>query len=399
MSHASTSAVERAPGSRWDWPLIVAWAGLTAMGLLMILSASSLDADSVYGNSLHYVFRQMSGVALGVLVGSVLMVTPWRWLRKASVPVFLLALVLCLLVISPLGRSVNGAQRWISLGFINLQPSELLKIGLVLALSDYLARNEGRMRDIVGVVVPGLAFLTFSVLAILPQKDFGTTVLLLGATAVCFFVAGVQWRYLVVGGGVGGSLLALLVAIEPYRLRRLIGFTDPFSDADGAGYQVVQGWIALATGGLTGSGLAGGVAQRGFLPEAHTDFIAAVIGEEFGAVGWAIMVCLQLVLVWRGLEIASRAADLWGTLVASGMTALLAAQCIINLGVIGALFPNKGLVLPFLSYGASAVLAHTVVVGVLLRVGHEQGPVLPPAPAPAPGLAGRVRGVAPHLSA
>ncbi|NCG22325.1 MAG: FtsW/RodA/SpoVE family cell cycle protein, partial [Rhodobacterales bacterium] len=152
----------------------------------------------------------------------------------------------------------------------------------------------------------------------------------------------------------------------------------PFAAQAGAGYQVVQGWIALATGGLTGAGLAAGVAQRGFLPEAHTDFIIAVIGEELGAVGWTITVLLLAGLVWRGIVIASRADTLFGMLVASGITTMFAAQIIINVGVVGGLMPPKGLVLPFLSYGASAVMVHAFCVGILLRIGMETDAVLVP---------------------
>ena len=164
---------------------------------------------------------------------------------------------------------------------------------------------------------------------------------------------------------------------------------DPFADPDGAGYQVVQGWIALAAGGLGGTGLASGVAQRGFLPEAHTDFIMAVIGEELGAVGWTLTVLLLVGLVWRGLVIAGRSPTLFGTLVATGISVMFAAQAIINIGVVGGVLPAKGLVLPFLSYGASAVLCHAMCVGVLLRIGMEsEAQVALELPSPRPTQAG-----------
>jgi cell division protein FtsW len=185
------------------------------------------------------------------------------------------------------------------------------------------------------------------------------------------FVAGLPWKWLGLGGGLAGSALAALIAVEPYRMVRLMSFVDPFKDQSGAGYQVVQGWIALATGGLFGQGMASGVAQRGFLPEAHTDFISAVVGEELGALGWAVMVLLFLSLVWRAFVIASRADNLFCMLIAVGLGSLIGAQCVINLGVVGGLMPNKGLVLPFLSYGASAAMAHSLVVGILLRVSME----------------------------
>jgi cell division protein FtsW len=257
---------------------------------------------------------------------------------------------------------------------------------LVLALSHYLAINEGRLRD--GAVLVSSAFLVvIPVVFVLPQKDFGTTVILFGLSGVLMFVAGLQWRWVVGFGSLMVAALGGLIAIEPYRMQRLVSFLDPFEDSSGAGYQVVQGWIALATGGLFGQGFGGGVAQRGFLPEAHTDFISAVVGEEFGAIGWAMMVLLLLGIVWRALVIASRARDLFGMLVATGMAALLGAQCIINLGVVGGVMPNKGLVLPFMSYGASAILAHTLVVGILLRISMDAEPEGAVAPARAGRLA------------
>jgi len=254
-----------------------------------------------------------------------------------------------------------------------VQPSEFAKVALVLILSHYLANNRGRLKDIVGVGLPGMCLLTPLVILIIFQKDFGTTVILLGLSGVLFFVAGLQWRYIAGGITAALGLLVLLVLAEPYRMKRLTSFTDPFADPDGAGYQVVQGWIALASGGVFGTGLATGVAQRGFLPEAHTDFISAVIGEELGAVGWMFTIVLILGLVWRGFLISTRARDLFGMLVATGITTMFAAQAVINMGVVCGLVPPKGLVLPFLSYGASAVLVHSLCVGLLLRVSLESG--------------------------
>ncbi len=178
-------------------------------------------------------------------------------------------------------------------------------------------------------------------------------------------------------GAVAVVLGAILAVIEPYRVRRLLSFTDPLENADGSGYQVVQGWIAMASGGWTGQGLAGGVAQRGNLPEAHTDFIAAVVGEDLGAIGVSVMVAAFVVLVWRGYGIAARATDLYGALVATALSTLLASQALVNLGVLVGWAPPKGLVLPFLSYGASAVVAHLLCVGILLRISIHADPDRP----------------------
>jgi len=355
----------------WDWPLVAITVVLAGLGLLMILSSSSLSADARYGNAMHYVTRQLVGMGMGGALAFVAIVAPWTWLRRASWPAYLATIFLMALVMTPLGYSANGATRWISLGPINLQPSEFAKLATIVIMAHYLSCNEGRLRDVVGVVFPGLTLMVPLLVLVIFQRDFGTTVILIGLAGVLLFVAGLQWRYIF---GLLSGVIALLfglIVMEPFRIRRLMSFLDPFADPDGAGYQVVQGWIALATGGLTGAGLASGVAQRGFLPEAHTDFIVAVIGEELGAIGWTVTVLLLVGLIWRGIVIASRSDSLFGMLVAVGISAMFGAQAIINIGVVGGVLPAKGLVLPFLSYGASAAMLNVFCVGILLRISME----------------------------
>lgn len=356
--------------NRLDWPLAVVYGLLAGFGLLMILSASSLEADAKYGDSFRFVVRQSFGIGVGLTITLGILATPIRWLRKAVWPVYGLSMASLLMVLTPLAHTANGATRWFRLGPVNVQPSEFMKIALVLGLAHYLAINQGKLRDH-AVLLVSMVLLFGPIVFMLPQKDFGTTVILLGLAGVLLFVAGLPLRWMATLGALAASLLGVLIAIEPYRMVRLMSFSDPFQDQSGAGYQVVQGWIALATGGLMGQGMASGVAQRGFLPEAHTDFISAVVGEELGAFGWALMVTLFLLLVWRALVIASRSRDLFTMLVAMGLASLIGAQVIINLGVVGGLMPNKGLVLPFLSYGASAAMAHSIVVGILLRMSME----------------------------
>lgn len=360
-----------APRPGWDWPLVGIAATLAGFGLLMILSASSLGADATYGDALHFVTRQVSGIVAGGLAAALAMRLSWTALRKGAWPAYLGTLALLVAVMSPLGHQAKGATRWIQLGPINLQPSEIAKLALIVILADYLANNRGRLKDVVGVGLPGMGLVLPLVVSVIFQKDFGTTVILLGLAGVLFFVAGLQWRYVVGGAAAAVGLLGLLVVLEPYRIQRLVSFLDPFADPGDAGYQVVQGWIALATGGPFGTGLASGVAQRGFLPEPHTDFISAVIGEELGMLGWCLAVALQIGLVWRAMVIARKAPDLFGMLAAVGIGAMFGAQAFINLGVVGGVLPAKGLVLPFLSYGASAAAVHTLCVGLLLRISRE----------------------------
>ena len=357
--------------SGWDRPLFVTTCMLCGFGLLMILSASYAGADHDYGDPSHYFIRQVIGIGIGAVGATVILVAPWRLLRRAVWPAYFITILLGFAVLSPLGHSVNGASRWLSLGPMNFQPSELAKLAVILAVAHFLACNEGRLKDVAGVALPA-AGLAFPFLLLMKyQKDFGTMVILTGLTGVLLFVAGLQKRWLV-----GAVAMVIPVAVhqisaQAYRLRRLEAYWDPFKHAEDAGYQVVQAMVALATGGAIGTGLASGVGQSGFIPEPHTDFISAVIGEELGAFGWCLTVGLQMVLVWRILVVSERARDLFGSLVAVGVATMLGAQAVINLGVVSGLIPNKGLVLPFLSYGASAVIVQVIAVGIVLRVGLE----------------------------
>ncbi|MBX2798747.1 MAG: putative lipid II flippase FtsW [Myxococcales bacterium] len=367
-SASDVSSQRRLVRVTWDWPLIVCTALLVVFGLLMIQSASAEFADAAFRDRLHFVKRQSVGLGIGLVASMVLMALPYEVLRRLAIPAYGVTLFLMFLVMTPLGHSVNGATRWLLFGPITVQPSEIAKLALVMVLADYLTNNRGRLHDVVGVGLPGVGLLLPMMAMMVYQRDFSTTLILLGLAAVLFIIAGLRWGYVVGGIAVGAVVLAALVRIEPYRMRRLAGFADPFADPGGAGYQVVQGWIALATGGATGTGLANGVAQRGFLPEPYTDFIIAVIGEELGAVGVGLAMLLLLLLVWRALVIAQRAPDLFGMLAATGLGAMFAIQAIINVGVVGGLFPATGLVLPFLSYGASAAVINVMAVGILLKV-------------------------------
>ncbi len=356
----------------WDWWLFGATCILCGFGLLMIYSASYAGADRTYGDPSHYFTRQVIGIGIGVVAATLVLVVPWRWLRRAVLPTHIATLILLGAVLSPLGHSAKGASRWLALGPMNFQPSELAKLVFVISMAHFLACNEGRLKDVVGVVLPALVLQLAPFVGLMYfQKDFGTTVILAGLSGVLLFVAGLQKRWLVGGAAVALVGLAAMVVGEEYRQRRLISFLDPFADIEGTGYQIIQGWIALATGGPTGTGITSGVAQRGFLPEPHTDFISAVIGEELGAVGWCCAAGLQMFLVWRIVLVSGRARDLFGGLVAVGIATLFGAQAIINLGVVAGLMPAKGLVLPFLSYGASAVIVHVLAAGIVLRVGLE----------------------------
>lgn len=356
-----------------DWILLAVVVGLIGFGLLMLASASSYVADDTYGNALHFPARQLAGLAGGAVVGGALVFAPWYRVRRMGWPAYALALFGLVLVLTPLGVEANGAARWIGMGGVNIQPSEFAKIALILLLASYLDANSGRLRDVVGVVVPTLWLVLPMLVLLLFEPDFGSTVIMACLTGLLLILAGLRWRWVALLGALGSFAGGMLVAIEPYRWRRLTSFLNPYADPEGAGYQVVQAWIAMAMGGLRGEGMATGVAQRGFLPEAHTDFIAAVVTEELGAAGWLLLIICYGLLLWRGTVIATRAPDLFGSLLAGGITGLFGMQIFINLGVVAGWMPAKGLVLPFMSYGASAVAAHAICIALLLRVALASG--------------------------
>ncbi len=374
MSSITSDITAAAPQSRtgsWDWWLLGVTFGLCGLGLLMILSASSVMADQNYGDALRFVTRQIMGLGIGLAAAVTALVVPWRWYRTRAHYVLGASALMLALVWTPLGHGAKGARRWLDLGPLNIQPSEVAKVAVILFASHYLAKNAHKLKDLVGGVLPLLGLCGIPIFLTFIQPDFGSTVILCGLVGYLLIVAGMRTLWVMIGGTVAVAGLASLAVLAPYRIRRLASFTDPLENASGDGYQVVQGWIALAQGGLFGQGLGNGIAQRGFLPEPHTDFIGAVIGEELGAIGWLVMVACYGIVLWRGTVLASRAGGLYGNLLAGGVTTLLAVQAIINLGVIVGWVPPKGLVLPFVSYGASAVVVHVLCIGLLLRVGLE----------------------------
>lgn len=369
---AEDRAASPGGGTGFDMLLFGAAASLAVFGLVMVTSASSHYSLKIYDHQWAFGLRQLVGVVLGALAGLAILRVPWELFKRASFPAYVVAVVMLALVQSPLGHAAKGAPRWLRIGSMNVQPSEFAKIALAMVLAHHLARNVGYIKDVIAVVLPALgAYVLPMLLLVFLQRDLGSIALLLGVAGVAFLVAGLEWKWVT-----GAALSALagvvvLVISEPYRAQRVISFLDPHSDAEDGGYQVVQGWVALAVGGVGGQGLGNGVAQQGFLPEAHTDMILAVVGEELGVLGWATAMLLQGVLLWRGTEIASNAKGLYEMILAACITSVMAAQVIVNTGVIAGLVPPKGLVLPFMSYGASAVLFHTMAIAILLRIGME----------------------------
>ena len=351
-----------------DRILAAAVAVLLVLGLIMVQSASGPESAEKIGDAWFYVKRQTIGVVGGVSLCLVAALVPYHWLKKSAWFIYVGVIIALLLLMVPgVGREVNGATRWIGVGGFNIQPSEFAKVALVLTTALLISKNVGRLNDL---KIAGLVFLApFPLMfLVLGQPDFGTTVLLLGLTFVLFFIGGLPSRFLVTFAAGAVAIGTPVMLLASYRMRRLESFLDPWADAAGSGYQVIQSMIAFQSGGLTGQGLGESHAKHMFLPEPWTDFVSSVMAEELGLIGVFFLLALYGVVVVRGMSIARRAPDFFGMLVASAVTALIAGQALLNLGVAMGVLPPKGLVLPFMSYGVSAIMVHLLCVGLLLNI-------------------------------
>ena len=351
--------------------LIAIVAILIGLGLVMVYSASAVLAAEATGDEARYFSRQLISVVVGLLLCVGTAVTPTRVFRRYRVLFYAACIFGLLLCFVPgVANSVNGASRWIGFGSVNVQPSEFTKIAVLIWLAHFLDRNRKTISDR-RTVMKAIAIPVLPMVLILLEPDFGTTAILAGLTFTMLFIAGL--RPLHIGVLTGGALAVGIPAMlmEQYRIRRLLSFMDPWETMDSTGYHIIQSWIAMHSGGVWGQGLGNSIAKLHYLPEPWTDFIGSVIAEELGLVRLIGMITLYALLVWRGLYIARRARDSFGMYLAGTITAMIGAEAFFNLAVIMGLVPPKGLVLPFISYGASAMMSHLWAIGILLSITAE----------------------------
>ncbi len=370
VSHARDAP--RVP--RYDPVLLGAVLLLTMLGVVMVYSASAVYAGARLGDGLWFFKRQLAGAALGLLALLLALRIGYRRLEKLAAPLLLLSLVLLALVHVPgLGRAAGGARRWLALGPIQFQPSELVKLALVLWLARSLSRRQEKIRAFSAGLLPHLVVLGIAASLLLLEPDFGTTVVIAGLTFALLFVAGARITWLASGVMLGAPIAAFLVWHSPYRLRRVLAFLDPWADPRGHGYQAVESLLAFGAGGTAGVGLGGSHQKLFFLPAAHTDFILSIVGEELGFVGVSAVLLLFAALVFRGLKAAHAAPDAFGCYLALGLTLLLALEALVNAGMALSLLPTKGMALPFLSYGMTSAVASLLAAGILLSVSGGAG--------------------------
>ncbi len=362
----------RMPGM--DGVLATAVLVLTGFGIVMVASAS-LHLAGHDGDGLRYVNRHLFALALGVLLGWAVYRTPTELWHKASTVLYFVGLGLLALVFVPgLGREANGALRWVAAGPLSLQTSEFMKLFIVLYMAGYLVRRQIEVAHSPWGFVKPIILLIIACALLMLQPDFGTTaVLLMTAFGMLFLGGAPLWQFASLLT-LAISALVVLVVISPYRLERVTTFLNPWEHAQDAGYQLAQALIAFGRGEWTGVGLGNGIQKQFYLPEAHTDFVMAVVGEEFGLLGTLLVICMFSLIVWRSYAIGARAevrGDRYAAYVAYGLGLWIGMQAFINVGVNVGLLPTKGLTLPFLSYGSNSLIVCCMAVGMLLRVRYE----------------------------
>ena len=357
-----------------DIILLSAVLTLLAIGLVMVGSASMDVSGDIFGGPLQVVSRQLLFTVIGLLVMAGTMLLPTDYIRQWSWVGLVVAGVLLVLVLL-VGREINGSTRWIPLGFFNLQASEVAKLGVVIYMAGYLVRHLEQVRSSWWGFLKPLVIMVLVGAALLAEPDLGALVVLAVAVMGMIFMAGMPLIQILGMIALASLAVGLLIMVEPYRMARITAFTDPWAHAYGSGYQLTQALIAFGRGAWFGEGLGNSIQKLFYLPEAHTDFIFAVLAEEFGVVGSLSVLALFMFVIWRSLQVGTRAEAkgmLFCAYLAYGITLLFASQVLINLGVNTGTLPTKGLALPMISYGGSSLLINCLAFGILLRIDYER---------------------------
>ena len=353
----------------WLW---LPAAALLLLGLLMVLNTTYFLGLEKTGDPFHFFKQHLARIIAGLFFMLLLSQFSLTGLRRLVLPLTVISLVMLVMVYLPgLGLVRGGARRWLRLGPLILEPSEFVKLALVFLLADFLSRRAERMCSFAHGALPALLIVGPIALVLLKQPDFGSTVMISVILFVMLYTAGAELTHLGVAGAGALCVLGFQAFAKSYRMTRMTTFLDPWIVARGAGFQLVQSFIALGAGGGWGVGLGAGRQKMFYLPQSHSDFIFAVVGEEFGIAGAAVVMVLFCVILFRGMRIAHEEPDGFASLLAVGLTALLSLQALINMSVVIGMIPTKGLPLPFLSYGGSAIVMAMAALGALLALGRR----------------------------
>ncbi|MEI8611286.1 cell division protein FtsW [Enterovibrio norvegicus] len=364
---------QSSPTALYDRQIVWLSFGLMLVGLIMVTSASIPVSSRLVDQPFYFAIRQGIYLIGALILAAVALQIPLARWQQLSVPMLLISLFLLIAVLG-VGRSVNGAMRWLPLGIINLQPAEVAKLSLFLFIAGYLVRRHGEVRESVYGFLKPLAVLIIIAVLLLAQPDLGSVVVMFVTTIGMLFIAGAKlWQFgVLLFSGLG--LVGLLIIAEPYRVRRVTSFLDPWQDPFGSGYQLTQSLMAFGRGDWWGQGLGNSIQKLEYLPEAHTDFVVAVLAEELGLVGVTVVLLMVFALVFRALFIGKRcleANQLFGGFLAFGIGIWFAFQALVNVGAAAGIMPTKGLTLPLVSYGGSSLFIMSTAVALLLRIDHE----------------------------
>lgn len=360
--------------SRWlavDKTLFVTTVALIALGLLMVYSASFPASQQSWGDDTHYLKRQAMAATVALLAMLVTLRVDYRvWQRRPVVGLALVGTMAALVAVLFMAE-VTGARRWIPIGPFNFQPSEAAKLTVALFLAAYLARNEEEINDWWNGLFPPLLVVGTIALLILREPDLGTAASVVMVAGIMLCVAGLAWRYIIGLGSLGLALASVQILTTGYQTRRILAYLNPWADPLDVGFQTVQSLIAVGTGGITGLGLAEGKQKLSFLPQPHTDFIYAVIGEELGLIGAILVLLGFLIILWRGVRASLLAPDRFGFYLGIGLTSALVMQALINMSVVVNLVPTTGITLPLISYGGSSLVMSCASIGILLNLSQH----------------------------
>ena len=353
-----------------DFTLLITVFILLGLGIITVLSASSPTALAETGNSYKYLIKQMEAAVIGIFLMFVASKIDYKLWQKNYKIIYCICMIL-LLAVCALGREAGGAKRWLDMGFLSFQPSEVAKVGVIIFYSAWLTKNKEKLKTFkYGFVYPLLWLLIPIFFILILQNHFSATLVICMLAAILMILAGCKIRYFIFVGIPLAALgiFAIIVAGQVFRMQRILTFFDPWQDIKGKGWQIVQSLYAIGSGGLFGVGLGESKQKYLYIPEPHNDFIFAVLAEELGFIGCAIVIILFAILIWRGITIAMKAPDMFGSLLAAGITSMIAIQVLVNIAVVTASMPVTGMALPFFSYGGTALIITLTSIGILLSV-------------------------------
>ncbi|MCU9612197.1 stage V sporulation protein E [Caldibacillus lycopersici] len=352
-----------------DFVLVMIILSLLSLGLIMVYSASAIWADYHFEDSFYFAKRQLLFAVVGVIAMFFIMnIDYWTW-RTWSKVILIICFVLLIAVLIPgIGNVRNGSRSWIGIGAFSIQPSEFMKLAMIIFLAKYLSVNQKKITSFKKGLLPTLTLVFTAFGLIMLQPDLGTGTVMIGTCIIMIFISGARILHFVGLGLLGVAGFVALIASAPYRIKRITAFMDPWQDPQGDGFQIIQSLFAIGPGGLFGLGLGQSRQKFFYLPEPQTDFIFAILAEELGFIGGSLVLLLFALLLWRGIRIALNAPDLYGSLLAVGIISMIAIQVMINIGVVTGLIPVTGITLPFFSYGGSSLTLMLIAVGILLNI-------------------------------